>query len=162
VNRWILLGLLGCLLATTNAIATERSVSDIHIVMQDWELVPTFIGTQVESILGLRNESTAIGNNITAIWFLRLSDQRWQAYAWYEQDNVKSIAHVKSILQLDDTTDAYWPDPNAQLGGTIHTTASSLWLDPYGSANGMFGPTTPGIECNALGNCPIGAKELTW
>lgn len=107
MNRWILLGLLGCLLATTNAIATERSVSDIHIVMQDWELVPTFIGTQVESILGLRNESTAIGNNITAIWFLRLSDQRWQAYAWYEQDNVKSIAHVKSILQLDDTTDAY-------------------------------------------------------
>lgn len=111
----------------------NRTVSDIHITLDEWESVPTLVGTQVESFVGLRDPADAVGSNITAVWFLRTSDQDWHALAWHEPDNIKSIAHVKGALGLDDSTDANWPDPAAQQG-----VDPALAEDPDAFGTGVF------------------------
>jgi len=131
--RDLLVTAAAALVATSAAFGQTRTVSDIHITLDEWEFVPTLIGTQVESFVGLRDPADAVGSNITSVWFLRTSDQDWQALAWHEPDNIKSIAHVKSALGLDDSTDANWPDPDAQQG-----VDPALAEDPDAFGTGVF------------------------
>lgn len=121
------------LIMVQTAIGQVRTVSDLHITLEEWTIVPTLIGTQVESFVALRDPDQVIGDNVTAVWFLRIDDRTWQAYAWHDQDNYAAIAHIKGTLGLNDLTDANWPIAEAQQG--IDITAGS---EPGKFATGVF------------------------
>jgi len=104
------------LAVTVTSFAQERSVSDLRITVDEWELVPTMVMTRVESFVALRDADDAVGDNITAVWFRRTGDADWDAYAWTGQDNLKSVAHVKGELGLDDSSDAQWSVDGASDG----------------------------------------------
>ena len=138
------------IITTSTALGVDRSVSDLIISLDDWQLVPTLIGTKVESFVGICDPAIAVGSNITAVWFLRTDDNQWQTFAWYEPDNIKAIAHIKSTLGLDDSMDVNWPDPEAQQGvDPAFAEAPSAFAtgvfvdDPYAAIiNSLEEPTT--------------------
>lgn len=90
--------------------AQNRTVSDLEVALGEWQLVPTLVGAKVESFVALRDPALAVGDNVTAIWFLREATGDWHSLAWPVPDQSKSIAHVKKVLGLSDSSDAMWPE----------------------------------------------------
>lgn len=121
------------LVSVQTVIGQVRTVSDLHITLDEWAIVPTLIGNRVESFVALRDPASAVGDNVTAVWFLRIDDRAWRTYAWHDQDNYAAIAHIKGTLGLDDSTDASWPVAEAQQG--VDVTEGS---EPDKFATGVF------------------------
>ncbi|MCW5762365.1 MAG: hypothetical protein KIT88_03870 [Phycisphaeraceae bacterium] len=112
---------IGIVLAFTMAISSSasagvRTVSEITVTLGDWEFVPVMNGRRAEGLVALRDPALAIGENVTAVWFQRVDDSSWRAFAWAEPGNMKALAYLKSYYGLSDSTDALWPDPDAQQG----------------------------------------------
>ncbi len=108
MKRLNTLALVAATILTSAAFADERDVSSLQFGTEGWTWVPTTLDAAVESFVGLRADTTT-GENITAVWFRRLSDGSWESWAWSEQDQSKAIASVKSVLGLADSTDSKWP-----------------------------------------------------
>lgn len=131
------------LVSVQTAIGQVRTVSDLRFTLDEWEFVPTLIGTQVESFVALRDPDQAVGDNVTAVWFLRIDDRDWQTYAWHDQDNLKAVAHIKGTLELDDSTDASWPVAEAQQGVDV---TEATEPDQFGTGVFPDDPLLPVIE----------------
>lgn len=140
-----LLGVIAVVLhmAASAAWSLDRSVSELRVPLDDWTLIPTLHGSQVESIVGLRDPATVVGSNITTLWFVRTGSRAWKALAWYEQDVIAALAHVKATLGLGDESDAAWMVPGMQGG-----LDGALGTEPDPFATGVFetDPFLPVIE----------------
>lgn len=111
----------------------QRSVAQHYVTLGDWDFVPRLDGGRVESFVVLLDPALAVGDNITAVWFRRTDDASWQSFAWSGASNLEAIAHVKATLGLPDSTDALWPDADAQQG-----VDTELAVAPDAFAKGVF------------------------
>ncbi len=118
---------------SSSAAASARTVSEITVTLGDWEFVPLMNGVRVECLVALRDPELAIGENVTAVWFQRVDDNSWRAFAWAEPGNMKAIAYLKSYYGLSDSSDTFWPDPDAQQGVDL-----ALAMSPDAFARGVF------------------------
>ena len=144
MKRLNTLALVAATILTSAAFADERDVSSLQFGTEGWTWVPTTLDAAVESFVGLRADTTT-GENITAVWFRRLSDGSWESWAWSEQDQSKAIASVKSVLGLADSTDSKWPvAPSTDPAATPERlTKGVLESDP-------FAPIVEGLDDPAL------------
>ena len=155
------LSALACLLTlTAAALAGHKTVAPDAVTLGDWDFVATMDGQRVESFLALMDPALAIGDNITAVWFQRADNDEWNAMAWATQDNLAAIAFVKLNLGLPDSSDANWPDPDAQLG-----VDTALAIAPDAFAKGVFAVDSfaPVIEATPEPGPIIGAlSSVGW
>jgi hypothetical protein len=85
----------------------QRSVPGIEIQIDNWTFIPTLYNGEVETIVALRNDPPQ-GDNITAMWFLKGSNNSWSSYGWSEQNQAKTVGYVKTALQIPDADDRNW------------------------------------------------------
>lgn len=105
----LVVGIIATFVCCASANAMQRDVSTLHVSLDDWVLVPTLRGSQVETIAAFRDPALATGQNVTAVWFVRTDQTQWEVLAWEEQNNLRAVGHIKTHLGLDDSTDTKWP-----------------------------------------------------
>jgi hypothetical protein len=105
---WVALLALATSLCCSEANA-ERSVPGSGISFEGWSFIPTYNNNEIETILALRTDGGAQGENIVSIWYTRAPNGHWETWGWPDQDKSKAIGYVKSVLALSDNTDQFWP-----------------------------------------------------
>lgn len=105
----VFIGICTTVFCCANAEAAQRDVSTLQLTIDDWVLVPTMLGTQVETIAAFRDPQLSTGQNVTTVWFVRKDQRQWEVLAWEEQNNRRAVGHIKTHLALSDDTDSKWP-----------------------------------------------------
>jgi hypothetical protein len=97
-----------CLLALSSSANAQRSVSTLHVQIDNWVFVPTLYNAEVESFVALRTDNPE-GQNITSMWFIRQANNTWTSWGWTEQNKSKTVGYVKTALQIPSSEDGDWP-----------------------------------------------------
>jgi hypothetical protein len=90
-----------------NAAHAQRSVSGLHIQVDNWVLIPTLFEGTVETFVALRADAPE-GDNLTSMWFIRQAGSTWTTWGWSEQNKSKAVGYVKAALQIPNSEDGDW------------------------------------------------------
>ncbi len=113
--------LAGCLaLSAVGAAQTVSQPAPSRVRIDNWTLVPVVQTTggvrHVQGVLALKDKSTAVGDNLVAVWYTRPASTtaEWPAKTWESTDQWDAIKTVKAEVGVDDSWDAFWPTSDSQ------------------------------------------------
>lgn len=85
-----------------------KSAGPIQITMGNWTLTPQLSDGDVEGFLAILAPGTEVGDNLTAVWYKKESNDTYTTWAWETQSRANAIAWLKQSKSLNGDSDKLW------------------------------------------------------
>ena len=66
--------------------------------LNSWTLSPAIHGQQVKGFLAVLDSGSAVGSNISVVWYQREADESWSTWGWPSYDVTDAVRYVRGMF----------------------------------------------------------------